>query len=94
MTAALDGAKPPGAQRAPTGYDLALGGRLRSLREGLGLSLKGAEIYSAGQFRSTSLGTWERGERGISARKLVALAAVYGTDAGVLLTGGPAGGAS
>lgn len=62
-----------------------LGERLRNLRISRGLTLHDVEARSAGEFRPSALGAYERGERALSVRRLVRLAEVYGVDPGSLI---------
>jgi transcriptional regulator with XRE-family HTH domain len=63
----------------------ALGRRLRDIREGVGWSRAMVEALSGGRFSGTALGTYERGERTITAANLCALAAFYGLPAAEIL---------
>jgi transcriptional regulator with XRE-family HTH domain len=58
--------------------EAALGARLRETREARGLSLKAVEAASEGSIRASMLGSYERGEHSISARRLCRLARLYG----------------
>jgi len=58
--------------------EAALGVRLRQAREARGLSLKAVEIASEGSIPASMLGSYERGEHSISARRLWRLARLYG----------------
>jgi transcriptional regulator with XRE-family HTH domain len=54
-----------------------LGDHLRRLRKQKGLSLLEVESLSSKEFKSSVLGAYERGERAISAARLVRLADLY-----------------
>ena len=54
-----------------------LGDHLRLLRKQKGLSLLEVESLSSKEFKSSVLGAYERGERAISAARLVRLAELY-----------------
>ncbi len=54
-----------------------LGDHLRRLRKQKGLSLLDVESASEKEFKSSVLGAYERGERGISAARLARLAELY-----------------
>jgi transcriptional regulator with XRE-family HTH domain len=60
-----------------TGYTARLGARLRWLRRQRDLSLPGVEAASAGEFKASVLGAYERGERAISVPRLQRLARTY-----------------
>jgi transcriptional regulator with XRE-family HTH domain len=63
----------------------ALGERLRAARRNTGLSLLDVQAKTSGEFRAGALSSYERGERAISALRLIRLAAVYGVPAETLL---------
>lgn len=71
-------------------YAKALGGKLRSVRKQQGLSLVGVERKSAGRWKSVVVGSYERGDRAVSARKLAELAEFYGIPVSELLPEGRA----
>ncbi len=54
-----------------------LGDHLRRLRKQKGMSLLEVESLSAKEFKSSVLGAYERGERAVSAARLVRLADLY-----------------
>lgn len=58
-------------------YQQQLGGRLRSVRRAQGLRLQDVEERSGGRFKAVVVGSYERGDRAVSAHKLAALAAFY-----------------
>jgi len=64
---------------------VALGTRLRDVRRRLGLSLHEVQARSELEFKASVLGAYERGERAISAARLVRLAEVYGIPPAELL---------
>jgi transcriptional regulator with XRE-family HTH domain len=55
-----------------------VGDVLREVRTGRGLSLRQVTVRSGGQFKPSSVASYERGERHISLERLFALAEVYG----------------
>lgn len=59
-------------------YQQRLGERLRSVRRAQGLRLQDVEIASDGRFKAVVVGSYERGDRAVSAHKLAALAEFYG----------------
>ena len=65
----------------PTGdpeYARQLGARLRAIREQRGWSLRDVQLASRGRFTGSAVGTYERGERGVSVQRLSDLARLYG----------------
>src|SRR5947209_1021842 len=58
-------------------YARRLGARLRSIREQRGWSLHDVQVASHGRFSGSAVGTYERGERSISVRRLSELATLY-----------------
>ena len=58
-------------------YQQLLGSRLRSVRRAQGLRLQDVEERSGGRFKAVVVGSYERGDRAVSAHKLAALAAFY-----------------
>jgi transcriptional regulator with XRE-family HTH domain len=58
--------------------NLALGGRLRALRQELGLSLNDVEQSSGGALNAVIMGSYERGDRTVSVVRLDELATFYG----------------
>jgi transcriptional regulator with XRE-family HTH domain len=58
-----------------------VGGRLRELRLERGMSLQDVERRSEGRWKAAVVGSYERGDRTISASRLVALAEFYGVRA-------------
>jgi transcriptional regulator with XRE-family HTH domain len=62
-----------------------LGARLRAVRRSQGLRLQDVEQLSGGRFKAVVIGSYERGDRAVSASKLVALAAFYGVPVAELL---------
>ncbi len=59
-------------------YARQLGSRLRAIREQRGWSLRDVHEASHGRFTGSAVGTYERGERGISVQRLSELAQLYG----------------
>lgn len=66
-------------------FDRHLGTVLRRVRTDRGLSLSRVAKLSQGDFTATTVAGYERGERSISSRRLVALARVYRTSPDRLL---------
>ena len=64
---------------------LQLGGRIRDVRKGLGISQE--ELAHLSGMHRTYVSSVERGERNISVLNLLSLAGVLGVDAGDLVTG-------
>ncbi len=61
-----------------TGYAREVGTRLRRVRLQQGLSLQDVERRSAGRWKAAVIGSYERGDRNISAARLCELAEFYG----------------
>jgi transcriptional regulator with XRE-family HTH domain len=59
------------------GYQRRLGERLRAIRRARGLRLQDVENRSDGRFKAVVVGSYERGDRAISAHRLAALATFY-----------------
>ena len=55
-----------------------LGARLRDVRQREGLSLQRVEQRSGGRWKAVVVGSYERGDRAVTAQKLAALARFYG----------------
>lgn len=72
-----------------TGYDRQVGAQLRALRNDRKLSLRGLETESGGQWNAVVVGSWERGDRGLSVRKLKELADWYQVPVSSLLPDDP-----
>jgi transcriptional regulator with XRE-family HTH domain len=68
-------------------YARELGARLRATREQRGWSLRDVQEASQGRFRASAVGTYERGERGISVQRLSELAKLYGVAVESVLPG-------
>lgn len=68
-------------------YSVRTGQRLRTIRKQRNLSLHAVEARSAGEFRASVLGAYERGERAISVARLQRLAALYEVSVDHLLPG-------
>lgn len=70
-------------------YAEEVGSRLRDLRVERGLSLQDVERASDGQWKAAVIGSYERGDRNISAARLCELAEFYGIQPGDVLPEGP-----
>ncbi len=68
-------------------YSRAVGARLRAVRHQQGQSLEDVARKSGGRWTAAAVGSYERGDRGISAQGLAELAAFYGVPTSVLLPG-------
>lgn len=68
-----------------------LGGRLRAARRRRGLSLARVEELTQAEFKASVVGAYERGERTLSAQRLVGLARLYGVSPAELLPEEPVG---
>jgi len=68
-----------------TAYQRRLGARLRAVRRSQSLRLQDVEESSDGRFKAVVVGSYERGDRAVSAHKLAALAAFYGVPVSDLL---------
>ena len=66
-------------------YLVRLGRRIRDEQRRLGLSLKFVEAMTAGEFKASALGAYERAQRTISVARLQRLARVYGVPVDQLL---------
>jgi transcriptional regulator with XRE-family HTH domain len=66
-------------------YAIALGARLCAARARKGLSLRGVEEKSGGRWKAITVGSWERGDREVTAQKLTELAEFYGVPVVSLL---------
>lgn len=66
-------------------YQRRLGARLRAVRRTQDLRLQDVEQRSDGRFKAVVVGSYERGDRAVSAHKLAALAAFYGVPVSELL---------
>lgn len=71
-------------------FNIALGRRLRAARRHKALSLTEVETLSAGEFKASVLGAYERGERALSVQRLARLSALYGIPAHQLVPAGEA----
>ncbi len=60
--------------------------RLRQIRESQGLTLQQVSIRSKGQISAIALGSYERGDRSISARKILQIAQLYNVPVTELFT--------
>ena len=61
----------------PDEFSVSLGSRLRAARRRRGWSLGEVERQTAGEFKASVVGAYERGERAISVHRFVKLAQVY-----------------
>ena len=68
-------------------YAREVGERLRRIRVDRGLSLQDVERSSEGRWKAAVVGSYERGDRNISATRLLELAEFYGVPAGDVLPG-------
>jgi transcriptional regulator with XRE-family HTH domain len=64
----------PSRQDAETALQRALGGRLREARRARGLTLQDIEERSGGRWKAVVIGSYERGDRAVSAARLTELA--------------------
>lgn len=76
---------PKGGAVADGSYARALGARLRTVRRQRCLSLHGVERESDGKWKAVVVGSYERGDRAVSVRRLAELAAFYGVAVSDLL---------
>ena len=58
-------------------YQQRLGAKLRAVRRARGLRLQDVEELSEGRFKAVVIGSYERGDRAVSAHKLASLATFY-----------------
>ena len=65
--------------------DVLVGNRLREVRKRRRLTLGDVESISRGEFKTSVLGAYERGERGVSVSRLLRLAELYGVRPSELL---------
>ena len=70
-------------------FNYVLGQRLRAARRQRGWSLGDVEQNTAGEFKASVVGAYERGERAISVHRFVRLAEAYATSAPDLLPAPP-----
>jgi transcriptional regulator with XRE-family HTH domain len=68
-------------------YAREVGERLRRIRVERGLSLQDVERTSEGRWKAAVVGSYERGDRNISATRLLELAEFYGVPPGEVLPG-------
>lgn len=68
-------------------YTQEVGERLRRLRVDQGLSLQDVERLSEGRWKAAVVGSYERGDRTISATRLLELAEFYGVPPATVLPG-------
>jgi transcriptional regulator with XRE-family HTH domain len=60
--------------------------RIRQIREAQGLTLQQVSTRSKGRISAIALGSYERGDRSISAKKILELAEIYAIPVGELFT--------
>ena len=72
----------------PPDYRHQVGARLRAVRKRRDLSLKAVDEQSHGRWKAVVVGSYERGDRGITVEKLDELAAFYGVPVTAFLPGG------
>jgi transcriptional regulator with XRE-family HTH domain len=72
-------------ESARIAYARAVGGRLRTMRKQMRLSLQAVEAMSEHEFKASVLGAYERGERAISVPRLQRLARLYDVPVDQLL---------
>ncbi|MTV26020.1 transcriptional regulator [Nitriliruptoraceae bacterium ZYF776] len=70
-------------------YTHEVGERLRRVRVQRGMSLQEVERVSEGRWKAAVVGSYERGDRNISATRLLELAEFYGVPATEVLPGDP-----
>jgi transcriptional regulator with XRE-family HTH domain len=68
-------------------YSQEVGERLRDVRLARGLSLQEVERTSEGRWKAAVVGSYERGDRNISATRLLELAEFYGVSPAEVLPG-------
>lgn len=68
--------------------DALVGKRLRAARKHRRLTLGDVEALSGGEFKTSVLGAYERGERGLAVSRLLRLAELYGVTPAELLPSG------
>lgn len=66
-------------------FNASLGHKLRAARRQRAWSLGEVESKTAGEFKASVVGAYERGERAISVQRFVRLAGIYGVSASDLL---------
>jgi transcriptional regulator with XRE-family HTH domain len=72
-------------------YAAELGHRLREIRQQQGLSLHGVQTKSGDRWKAVVIGSYERGDRSITAHRLAELADFYGVPMARLLPGAESG---
>lgn len=68
--------------------DALVGERLRAVRKRRRLTLGDVEALSGGEFKTSVLGAYERGQRGVAVNRLLRLAELYGVLPAELLPDG------
>lgn len=71
--------------------DALVGERLRAARKHRRWTLGDVETISGGEFKTSVLGAYERGERGVAVSRLLRLAELYGVPPAALLPGDGSG---
>lgn len=74
-----------GGKQMSDEFNIFVGQRLRTARKQRGWSLGEVEAHTDGEFKASVVGAYERGERAISAQRLVRLADAYRINATELL---------
>jgi transcriptional regulator with XRE-family HTH domain len=69
-------------------YSKSLGQRLRAIRVQQGMSLHGVETKSGGRWKGVVIGSYERGSRAVTVKRLAELANFYGVPIAELLPEG------
>lgn len=69
----------------PDALQRLLGDRLRQVRRARGLTLQDVEVRTDGRWKAVVVGSYERGDRSVSAVRLADLAAFYGVEVTDLL---------
>lgn len=77
----------PKEDEAQSDFYMTLGQSLRAARRTAGLTLCEVEELTAGEFKTASLGSYERGDRQVSVQRLLRLADLYRTTVNDLVTG-------
>lgn len=75
----------PGDRRR---VDALVGERLRAVRKQRHMTLGEVQEASGGEFKTSVLGAYERGERGVAVHRLLRLAELYGVAPAELLPDG------
>jgi hypothetical protein len=87
MTESLEVTPPLSTKNPPRNkYGKDVGSRLRTIRLQQGMTLLEVESRSEGHWKAVVVGSYERGDRAISANKLMALAEFYEVPAAALMS--------